>query len=129
MVRIYFSWMAKLKILVTTNPLSSRYLRIYHWPPNLCIALKRFGETENQDVSFPERLPANPTEAACRPLYTLQSVVVHHGASGSGHYTTYCRSDENQWKHFNDAATPNNIDSIECVLNSKAYVLFYRQEL
>lgn len=71
--------------------------------------------------------------------YILQSVIVHHGSADGGHYTTYRRlstldrsvatqgllSDRiNAWVHVSDdEVVPVTVDE---VLNSEAYLLFYQ---
>jgi ubiquitin carboxyl-terminal hydrolase 20/33 len=51
----------------------------------------------------------------------------HHGTAGSGHYTCYCYlPPTDSWYEYNDSIV-REVDS-QTVLNSEAYVLFYRKE-
>jgi len=90
-------------------------------PSVLQLHLKRFkydwetGETSkiNDRCSFPLKLDlseisepgkANENEANNDVVYDLQSIVIHRGEYGSGHYYSYVRPDirSNEWYRFDD---------------------------
>ena len=58
-------------------------------------------------------------------LYMLSSVVVHHGSSEAGHYTTFrkLRDRDDSWVHVSDEHV--QAASLEQVLSAQAYMLFY----
>ncbi|ESO97065.1 hypothetical protein LOTGIDRAFT_176534, partial [Lottia gigantea] len=59
--------------------------------------------------------------------YRLAGVVVHHGwGFGSGHYTSYCWSNEaDSWLDCNDSKV--EFTTLQDVQKSQAYILFYTQ--
>ena len=34
--------------------------------------------------------------------YRLKGIVIHYGISEAGHYTSYVRTSEKEWKYFDD---------------------------
>jgi ubiquitin carboxyl-terminal hydrolase 4/11 len=56
-------------------------------------------------------------------LYDLYGVVHHQGALSGGHYVASLKSDDGQWRLFNDAQV-YEIHSRD-VVDSSAYILFY----
>ena len=34
--------------------------------------------------------------------YRLKGIVIHYGISEAGHYTSYIRTGQNEWKYFDD---------------------------
>jgi ubiquitin C-terminal hydrolase len=43
-----------------------------------------------------------------------------------GHYTSYVKNANNKWYHFNDTNV-SEVEKIESIISTKAYVLFYRK--
>lgn len=35
-------------------------------------------------------------------MYKLKGVVIHYGVSEAGHYTSYIRIENGEWKYFDD---------------------------
>ena len=66
--------------------------------------------------------PFNSTGRAMM-LYDLYAVVHHQGALSGGHYVASLKSDDGQWRLFNDAQV-YEIHSRD-VIDSSAYILFY----
>ena len=71
-----------------------------------------------------------PTSNQQRPIYQLCSVIVHHGhgLNSSGHFVCYRRvlNDGREcWLHISDTEVIEC--SVENVLNSQAYMLFYEK--
>ena len=58
--------------------------------------------------------------------YTLRSVIVHSGGAGSGHYTSFIRTDESQWYFCDDYEIPSKTTERQ-VLAASAYMLFYER--
>jgi hypothetical protein len=56
-------------------------------------------------------------------LYDLYAVVHHQGALSGGHYVASLKSEDGQWRLFNDAQI-YEIHSRD-VVDSSAYILFY----
>lgn len=61
-----------------------------------------------------------------QPVYDLYAVSNHFGGLGGGHYTAYCKlNEDDQWFCFDDSsAYPVRK---EAVVSEAAYVLFYRR--
>lgn len=78
--------------------------------------------TENGgDDSSSSRL--NDDNGRGEMLYDLYGVVHHQGAMSGGHYVASLKSDDGQWRLFNDAQI-YEIHSRD-VVDSSAYILFY----
>ncbi|GFR57575.1 ubiquitin carboxyl-terminal hydrolase 44 [Elysia marginata] len=82
-------------------------------------------------VVFDEELDISPfcKRAPSVPKYRLNAVVVHHGAGfRAGHYTAFVYNNSaGSWLHCNDSRI--QLVSLEEVLASQAYILFYSTEL
>eukprot|EP00471_Norrisiella_sphaerica_P010549 CAMPEP_0184497058 /NCGR_PEP_ID=MMETSP0113_2-20130426/35591_1 /TAXON_ID=91329 /ORGANISM="Norrisiella sphaerica, Strain BC52" /LENGTH=570 /DNA_ID=CAMNT_0026884003 /DNA_START=222 /DNA_END=1934 /DNA_ORIENTATION=+ len=64
--------------------------------------------------------------ASSSTLYDLMAVVKHHGKStGSGHYTTFTKSDQDSWVHYDDTFASLITDSQ--VSDTEPYMLFYKR--
>lgn len=59
--------------------------------------------------------------------YELYGVCNHSGGLSGGHYTSYVKNANGKWYHFNDTSILE-VDVIESIISSKAYVLFYRKK-
>jgi uncharacterized UBP type Zn finger protein len=84
-------------------------------------------------VTFPVDLSMAPFRSqgsSGASLYTLRSVVSHHGHQMSGgHFTTYGRAavcDTELWLHFNDARV-TQVSPTE-VAAAQAYILLYERK-
>lgn len=114
-------------------------MRLHRLPRALVLHVKRFkysGTTReklNTSLSFPlrelrldqfasEEAPLSDRDA----LYDLYAVCNHYGSMQGGHYTSYCRVNEEgreQWYNFNDeVVTKANANN---VVSANAYILFY----
>lgn len=58
--------------------------------------------------------------------YELYGVCNHSGGTAGGHYTAYVKNANNRWYHFNDTMV-SEVQSVESIVSSKAYILFYRK--
>lgn len=104
-------------------------LRVQGLPSILQLHLKRFNYDWQTDImskinnrfSFPEELDLSSVCAdiqdseISRACYKLQSVVIHVGEFGSGHYYAYVRPDvlSDNWYRFNDhVATKVSFDEV-----------------
>lgn len=118
-------------------------------PPILTIHLKRFSQDTrgrfsklNGHVRFSEIIDLKPfMDARCidenTSLYHLVGLVEHSGTMRGGHYVAYVRGDKrggkagtegggsSVWYHVSDAHVRQA--SIEQVLHSEAYILFYER--
>lgn len=57
--------------------------------------------------------------------YQLYGVINHYGTQESGHYTAFCKLEEDKWFEFNDSfASSINKDKI---VSNDAYILFYKK--
>jgi len=116
-----------------------KYSKVTRLPDTLCIHLKRFrhdfafSSKISTRVSFPlSDLDMSPwlhpsLSNRKSSTYGLSGVICHHGTAGGGHYTCYCYHPlTDSWYEFDDSLV-RQVDS-QTVLNSEAYVLFYRKE-
>ena len=59
------------------------------------------------------------------PVYDLYAVSNHFGGLGGGHYTAYCRMEDDGWHCFDDShVSPADESSVQ---SKAAYLLFYRR--
>ncbi len=75
------------------------------------------------DTSEHDSLRLNEDDGRSEMLYDLYGVVHHQGALSGGHYVASLKSDDGQWRLFNDAQI-FEIHSRD-VVDSSAYILFY----
>jgi ubiquitin carboxyl-terminal hydrolase 8 len=59
--------------------------------------------------------------------YELYGVCNHSGGVMGGHYTSYVKNANGKWYHYNDTNV-KELDIIESIISTKAYVLFYRKK-
>lgn len=124
---------------------SSKQLTISRLPVVACLHLKRFEQTATGSrskvttpVSFPKTLDMGPFMSSARNTslspefcdsahykYELFAVVNHMGNLQSGHYTSFIRQ-TSSWFRCDDSLITKA--SIEQVLNSEAYLLFYHKK-
>jgi ubiquitin carboxyl-terminal hydrolase 4/11 len=81
--------------------------------------------TAHEDPSDVEEsaAPLNQDNGRSEMLYDLYGVVHHQGALSGGHYVASLKSEDGQWRLFNDAQV-YEIHSRD-VVDSSAYILFY----
>lgn len=103
------------------------YARFGHLPPLLVINLKRFVDASGRKIDDMVHYPLHQLQFQSEDegdlSYDLICVVCHHGSAISGHYTSFCKYQQ-QWFLMNDEiVTPVKEES---VVSPHAYVLFYR---
>nr|CAB3267566.1 ZF(UBP)-3 zinc finger protein 3 [Phallusia mammillata] len=125
---------------------AEKQIKITELPQILRFHLKRFrwsGRNHREKITVPVDFPPEldmtqhcwgPSESSSTMtpsgqefMYDLSAVVIHHGRGfGSGHYTAYCWNDVGKfWVHCNDSNL--ELCSIDDVMQSQAYILFYTQ--
>lgn len=130
---------------------STKQLTLNKLPIVCCFHLKRF-EHSNMTrrkiptyISFPMDLDLSPFMASRRSAngkdqkvvnddlhisknnkYSLFAVINHLGSLQSGHYSVFVRQHEDQWFRCNDSVIMKA--SIQDVLQSEAYLLFYHKQ-
>ena len=109
---------------------TQKKLDIVRWPQTLCLHLKRFEWSErfgrvklNDAVAFREHEHVDAGGAS----YRLRSVVEHGGKAGGGHYVSFVRGNGGMWYLCDDGVSPARC-SLEAVLASQGYILFYERE-
>ena len=97
----------------------------------LIILIKQY-DTKNKINKFIEYPDTLNMEAYCFNYknesmnYELQSMCIHSGSLGGGHYYAYCKNYiDNMWREYNDT----NVKQIaeENVMKQKPYCLFYKR--
>lgn len=111
--------------------------RITFWslPKILIIMLKRFsfdGSKKRQDlVEFPlEDLDLSKYVTGYNSKqykYDLYAICNHSGGPMGGHYTSYIKTIQGEWIHYNDTNVTRNMNKSKLV-TPKAYCLFYRKQ-
>jgi len=117
-----------------------KYSQVTKLPDTLCVHLKRFrhdfafSSKISTRVSFPltgldmsQWLHSSWKSITSSSTYSLSGIICHHGTAGGGHYTCYCYHPQtDSWYEYDDSIV-REVDR-QTVLNSEAYVLFYRKE-
>ena len=115
---------------------SLQSMKIFRLPKILTIVLKRFeyknGQIikNNKEVSIPDRLELdsftikNQYTKNCK--YELRAMSIHSGILNGGHYTSCCKSinDNDKYFHVNDTIV-KEIETFEYINNP--YLIFYEQ--
>lgn len=119
-------------------------------PPCLLLQLKRFSYDRQhgrsvkimREVSYPmvlclgadvcssdliERLGTQPTQSSAPvPMYSLHSIVLHHGASTTGgHYTAFAIGSDGMWRHFDDTRITVVDEAAVLAATKETYLLYY----
>lgn len=119
-----------------TKKYQNAYKQITFWniPKILIIALKRFSPDGmrklNNIIHFPvDHLDLSKYVSGYNEksyVYELFGVCNHMGNIMGGHYTSYVRTEQNEWFHFNDTS----VIPLQKMASSSqtAYCLFYRKK-
>jgi len=123
---------------------STKQLTMKKLPIVASFHLKRFEHSTKQHkkistrIAFPEKLNMTPfvshkrnnthsTDAGTENMYTLFAVINHIGTLEAGHYTSFVRQHKDRWFQCNDHQIVPA--SIEKVLESEGYLLFYHKQI
>lgn len=119
-----------------TKQNATKALSIKTAPRVLIITIKRFdfmGRKVQHRMEYPKsfNLKKHMATAVDSPnaelpdeVYDLYAVCVHSGSStSSGHYYSYCKSDEDKWFECDDSRISNSTERE--ALTQEAYLLFY----
>jgi len=111
--------------------------RIWRLPQNLIIVLKRFNPNgtkcnanfkANSDQNFNTWFSDASPEESRKSIYTLQSVIDHHGSANGGHYVAQVKSPiTGSWNLYDDENVSSVHDGSRAFLGQSSYVLFYRK--
>jgi len=110
--------------------------KILFWsfPNILVIDFKRFNNKFQKNqilISFPlENLDLSDYIIGYKKniyVYDLYGICNHSGGVLGGHYTSFIKNANGKWYHFNDTNI-SEIDNINNIVTSKAYVLFYKKK-
>ncbi|XP_075927484.1 ubiquitin carboxyl-terminal hydrolase 36-like [Petromyzon marinus] len=110
---------------------STKRVSLHVVPNVLIVTIKRydeFGHKIDREFLFPEKLDIRPFMSSQvvqeSQLYSLYSVIVHHGTTtNSGHYYSYNKVSNGSWFRMDDADVEPVAKSE--VLQDQAYILFY----
>ena len=117
---------------------ATKNFSIFYVPRLLIICLNRFSRSgygygygkNGEFIDFPlENLDMG--KYICGPnkensKYDLFAVSQHFGGTGGGHYTAVCKNMDGKWYDYNDSSCSSSSSS--SVVDSSAYVLFYRRQ-
>ena len=102
-------------------------LEIVRLPQILILHLKRFQKKglkylkNNTPIDYPiENLDLGQFSQQSG-VYSLYSVVEHHGSLNCGHYTSICKGSDLKWRLFDDEI----VKPATSIISSSAYILFY----
>ena len=109
-------------------------ITFWNFPKILVITLKRFsadGGKKRQDlVDFPlTELNLSTYVSGYNPsqyVYDLYAICNHSGGTMGGHYTSFVKTQNNEWLHYNDTHVERKINK-NMLISPKAYCLFYRK--
>ena len=108
-------------------------LLFWSFPTILTIDLKRFNNTSQKNqknINFPiDELDLSSYVIGYKKenyKYELYGVCNHSGGVRGGHYTSYVKNANGKWYHYNDTNVSET--SIDKIITSKAYVLFYKKK-
>ena len=107
--------------------------KFWKLPDILIILIKQYNDnTKKLDkfIKYPMNLNMDPY---CYNYkndildYELQSICIHTGSLGGGHYYAYCKNFiDDQWRKYNDTNVSQPLNESE-ILNQKPYCLFYKR--
>lgn len=109
----------------------------WNLPTILIVSFKRFSydgtKKENKLIKFPiNNLNLSKYIIGYKKndhIYDLYAVCNHSGRLQGGHYTSFVKTQNDKWYHFNDSIVTkiNNIE--KTIISSKAYCLFYKKKI
>ena len=108
--------------------------KFWSFPKILIIDIKRYNNKniKNQKyIDFPlDNLDLSSYVSGYKKenyIYDLYGVCNHSGGVLGGHYTSYVKTKNNKWYHFNDTVV-SEIKNSDSIITPKAYCLFYRKK-
>ncbi|OMJ93584.1 hypothetical protein SteCoe_3422 [Stentor coeruleus] len=107
-------------------------MEVYRLPRILILHFKRFKQKSlfssknSKSIEFPiEGFDMSQCTRFCRGIYDLYAVSNHFGSLEGGHYTAYAKSQDGQWRNFDDSSV-SIVQNVRNIVGPSAYVLFYR---
>ena len=103
----------------------NKQVRFYRLPKIIIFTINRFNNMNqklNHDIDFPDVLDMSNYNTNENTTYELYSICNHYGGSNGGHYTSYCKNNNN-WYEFND----RSVFKLNDINKSNAYCLFYKR--
>ena len=110
--------------------------KFWNLPDILIICFKRFSydgtRKENKNIDFPIKnldlskyiLGYNKNSHT----YDLYGVCNHSGKLQGGHYTSFVKTRNDNWYHFNDTIV-SKLNNPKTIISPKAYCLFYKKKI
>ena len=114
--------------------LAIKKMELYYTPKIFIICFKRFKkhytywERNDENIIFPinnldmKEFIIGPDKD--HSVYDLFAISQHYGGTGFGHYTAVCKNFDT-WYSYNDSSVHQT--SVNDIISSAAYVLFYRR--
>ena len=101
---------------------AKKKISIIKYPKILILCLNRFNNNNDKINTFVD--VQEYLELEDKHHYELYGICNHMGGSGGGHYTAYCKNNENWYKFNDNVVTKINDDNI---ISSSCYCVFYRK--
>tara|TARA_Y100000816_G_scaffold280099_1_gene253107 strand:- start:440 stop:1453 length:1014 start_codon:yes stop_codon:yes gene_type:complete len=110
--------------------------KFWNLPEILVICIKRFSfdgkKKENKLIDFPiNNLDLSKYVIGYNKnnnIYDLYGVCNHSGRLQGGHYTSYVKTTNDNWYHFNDTIV-SKLNNHKTIISPKAYCLFYKKKI
>jgi ubiquitin carboxyl-terminal hydrolase 8 len=110
--------------------------KIVYWsfPDILVIDLKRFNNRNNKNQIFIDfsldQLDLSKYVIGYNSksyIYNLYGICNHSGGVSGGHYTSFIKTANDKWYHFNDTSV-QEVSNLSYLVSPKAYCLFFRKQ-
>ena len=113
----------------------SKKIHFWSFPKILIFVFKRYNQIGSRKTSFLidfpiENLDLSKYVSGYNPnsyVYDLFGIGNHSGGLSGGHYTSFAKSPNGNWIHYNDAFVSYVKDEKQ-MISPKAYCLFYRKK-
>ena len=110
--------------------------KFWNLPNILIVSLKRFSfdgkKKENKLIDFPiNNLDLSKYIIGYdknKSIYDLYGVCNHSGRLQGGHYTSFVKTINDNWYHFNDTIV-SKVNNHKTIISPKAYCLFYKKKI
>jgi len=104
------------------------YTHITSLPDTLLIEVKRFDNEKGFSRKLYNHVTVNAQETFSGKKFNLEGFVLHKGGVEGGHYTTYCKIDNDNWQCFDDRQRPKGMLTAEALeIAKQAYIYLFEK--